>query len=121
MYRELLPEGCPPDEAEAITVPRTVFRLVRRNPPTDEDFRSQRAEKPDNQFNVPECQTRGLSVFSEASAAEKQLKILKETMVCQVTLDKDAGYIQRTGRASHLTWWPFANFNILVVCQVVDV
>ena len=39
-YREPLPEGCPPDDAEEITTPRIVYRLVRSNPPTDDDFRS---------------------------------------------------------------------------------
>ena len=45
-YRELLSEGCPPDDAWEITAHRAVYRLVRNNPPTDDDFRSQRAEKP---------------------------------------------------------------------------
>lgn len=43
-YREPLPEGCPPDSAEEITVTRKVFRLIRTVPPTDDDFRSQREE-----------------------------------------------------------------------------
>ena len=45
IYREPLPEDCPPDEAEEITAPRVVYRLVRNNPPTGDDFLSQRAEK----------------------------------------------------------------------------
>lgn len=28
-YREPLPEGCPPDDAEEINAPRVVYRLVR--------------------------------------------------------------------------------------------
>ena len=122
-YREPLPEECPPDEAEAITRPQTVFRLVRQNPPSDDDFRSQRALKPNNQFRVPECQARGLSVFSQIKDARKQLKmpILKGMLICHVTLDKGAGYILRTGRQSHLTWWPLANFDVLNVCRMVDV
>ena len=62
-YRESLPENCPPDTADEITSPRLVYRLVRNNPPTDDDFRSQRAEQPDRVFrNISECQARGLSV-----------------------------------------------------------
>ena len=37
-YREQLPEGCPPDEAEEINTRREVFRLVRNRTPTEEDF-----------------------------------------------------------------------------------
>lgn len=49
-YREPLPDGCPPDEAEEIVEQREVFRLVRNRAPTEEDFRSQRAERPDTYF-----------------------------------------------------------------------
>ena len=56
-YREPLPEGCPPDDAEEITAPRVVYRLVRNDPPTSYDFRSQRAESPRRVFRrVSECQ-----------------------------------------------------------------
>ena len=41
-HREPLPEDCPPGEAEEISVPFTVYRLVRNDPPTDDDFRSQK-------------------------------------------------------------------------------
>ena len=47
--------GCSPDIAEEIDEPREVFRLVRTNPPTEFDFRSQREEKPDRAF-PDECQ-----------------------------------------------------------------
>ena len=41
-HREQLPEGCPPDESEAIATRRRVYRLASGNPPTDGDFRSLR-------------------------------------------------------------------------------
>ena len=121
-YREPLPEDCPPDTAEEITSPRVVYRLVRNIPPTDDDFRSQRAERPDRIFrDVTECQARGLSVFASLNVAE-QLSTrgsLQGTAVCQVTLAPGAGHIQPTGRRSHHTWWPLDDYDILVNCQVV--
>ena len=45
-YKEQLPEGCPPDTAKYITETQEFFRLVVTNPPTDDDFRSQRSENP---------------------------------------------------------------------------
>ena len=119
-YREPLPEGCPPGAADEIAAPREVFRLVRGNPPTVDDFKSQRAEKPDAVFQVPECQARGLSVFAERRDSERALKLptLRGRLICRLRLDTGAGRIQQTGRPSHHTWWPLAEFNILANCGV---
>ena len=121
-YREPLPENCPPDEAAEIDVPRVVYRLVRNNPPTDDDFQSQRAERPDRIFrDVTECQARGLSVFANRTVAEQlsTMGSLQGTAICRVTLTPGAGRIQATGRRSHHTWWPLADYDILEQCQVV--
>lgn len=119
-YRDPLPEGCPPDAAEEISTSRAGFRLVRSDPPTLDDFRSQRQEKPDRKFSgVTECQTCGLSVFAEKRDAEaKALKLphLKTRKLCRVTLPAGAGRIQPTFQPSHHTWWPLAAFDILVHC-----
>src|SRR6516162_8369758 len=105
-YREQLPEGCPPDAAEEIASPREVFRLVRSNPPTLDDFRSQRTQKPQAVFQVNECQARGLSVFAERRDSERALKLptLRGRLICRLQLDNGSGRIQQTGRPSHHTW-----------------
>ena len=120
-YREPLPEGCPPAEAEEVTAAREIFRLVRGNPATERDFRSQRAERPKAVFQVTECQARRLSVFAERRDCEKarMLPALKGRLVCRVKLAPGAGRIQQTGRPSHHTWWPLAAFNILGHCEVL--
>ncbi len=114
-YLEPLPEGCPPDEATEISVPWEVFRLVRTNPPSRDDFRSQRAEKPDAVFRVSECQARGLSVFTERSDSERALKLprLRGRVICRLRLKSGVGRIQQTGPPSHHTWWPLAAYDIL--------
>ena len=120
-YREPLPEDCPPDSAEEISTPRVVYRLVRNSPPTDDDFRSQRAERPNRAFpGVSECQARGVSVFARRDVAESLVARgnLRGAVVCQVTLARGAGYIMPTGRRSHHTWWPLADYDILANCQV---
>lgn len=122
-YREPLPEGCPPNAAEEIISERAVFRLVRNNPPMEDDFRSRRAEKPADQLNADECIARGLSVFSrreEAETARSKFSDLAGTLICQVALNRGAGYIQRTRSRHHYTWWPFADFDILANCRVVE-
>ena len=93
-YREPLPEDCPPDEAEEITALRVVYRLVRSDPPNDDDFRSQRAERPNQIFrDVTECQARGVSVFASRNVAERRSTSgnLKGTTVCMVVLGPGAG------------------------------
>lgn len=119
-YRDPLPEGCPPDAAEEVAASREVFRLVRSNPPTPEDFRSQRAEKPNAVFQVSECQARGLSVFANRRDSERALKLpmLRGRLICRLRLEQGAGRIQQTGRPSHHTWWPLGAFDILAHCGV---
>ena len=122
LFREPLPKGCPPWEAREITTQQTVFRLVRTDPPTDSDFRSQRAENPNNPFRgVSECRARGLSVYSNIRHAENRLKTprFRGSLICEVKLDRGAGYISKTGYRAHFTWWPFASFPIVTKCQVV--
>lgn len=119
-YRDQLPENCPPDEAEEIAVQLLVFRLVRHSPPNDDDFQSQRAERPEAQFRVSECQACGLSVFLDRRDCERanMLPKLRNLIVCQVTLEPGSGSIQQTGLLSHHTYWPCRDFDILSHCAV---
>ena len=123
-FREPLSDDCPPEDADEIGELRVVFRLVSQNPPTEDDFRSQRAEHPNRTFrNVSECQARGLSVHSDVRASENILRLphmhRRGMVICQVVLDAGAGYIQQTGRdRSHHTWWPLASYDILNHCSV---
>lgn len=101
---------------------QVVFRLVKTRPATQEDFRSQRAERPSATFkNVTECQALGLSVFTERSdAVEKARRLPKFRgfQVCKVRLAAGAGRIQQTFQPSHHTWWPLATFDILAHCEM---
>lgn len=121
-YFETLPEGCPPDTAVKIDVERHVYRLVRTNPVTQNDFRSQRAEHPDKVFSVPECQARGLSVFTERGDSEnaRKLPVLRRRLICRVRLTSGAGCILQTGKPSHHTWWPLADYDIVGHCVVEE-
>ncbi|MEI6067393.1 MAG: hypothetical protein WCP96_08640 [Methylococcaceae bacterium] len=121
IYRESLPDNCPPTLAEEVSETRVVYRLVRSNPPTTDHFRSQREKKPDSVFpNIDECQARGLSVYTIVSDCDKPLKLphFRKYLVCKVSLDFGAGRIQQTGQPSHHTWWPLAGFDILQHCSM---
>ncbi len=121
-YREPLPERCPPADSYEIVTDIAVYRLVVKPPPCDDDFRSQRAEKPHAKFSVEECYARGVSVFANLRAAEKAMKlpVLKDKIICMVRLSKGAGHIKPTFRPGHRTWWPFATYDILCRCEVMS-
>ena len=71
-YRDPLPNGCPPIESTEVVDERVVFRLVNSNPPTGDDFRSQRSERPTAIFppTISECIARGISVHTERNDSE---------------------------------------------------
>jgi hypothetical protein len=118
-YREELPPSCPPPEAEEILAARNVFRVVVANPPTEEDFQSQRAGNPDGKFSVSECIARGVSVFAEKRDCTRILKLprMKGRAISRVRLEAGAGRILQTFQPSHHTWWPLAEFPILEHCS----
>ena len=121
-YLEKLPDGCPPAESTEIEAARDVYRLVRTNPPTAVDFRSQREEYPDKVFHdISECRARGLSVTGDEPSCTRLLALpsLRGRLVCRVHLTVGAGRIQQTGRPLHHTWWPLKVFDILGNSSVV--
>ena len=121
-YREPLPADCPPPDAVEIVEPRIVYRFVRNNPPTFDDFRSQRAINPRGRWSVSECQARGVSVFmnlDSANEVRQEVENLHGTLICEVVLDEGAGRIRSAGSRSHCTWWPLADYDILAKCRVV--
>ena len=122
LYREILPADCPPEAAEEIVHPRIVFRMVDCDPPVDGDFDSWRYKNRGAQLRAAsECEARGLSVYSRSRDVRRLIERsgATEARICQVTLDPGAGRIQKTGRRSHYTWWPWADFDILPRCQVM--
>ena len=122
-YREPLPDDCPPDEAAEITSPLLVYRLVRNNPPTYEDFISQRAQRPNRVFrNISECQARGLAVRTDLDSAVElmALRTMRGMMLCQVQLNHGAGRVMQTGQdPHHSAWWPLADYDVLASSSMV--
>ena len=120
-YRDPLPEGCPPSEAEEIKAERVVYRLVCANTPQLGDFQSQRMERPQTIFRVPECLACGISVHTQQFDSERIRKLprFRNSLVCRVRLQNGAGRIQQTFQPSHHTWWPLAAFDILSHCEVL--
>ena len=118
-YLEELPPECPPSEAKLIETPIKVFRLVKTNPPTTDDFKSQLLLQPRRKFK-DECIARGLSVWSSREKCKnvRRLPVYKNSFLCKVSLDSGAGHIKWNGDSFHHTWWPFATYNIINCCIV---
>jgi hypothetical protein len=111
-FLETLPADCPPPQATQLSAEQIVYRISKERPPTIDDFRSQRRERPNTRFNLPECIVCGVSVFtSEAQAVDKlKLPKFKGMYVAKVRLLPDSGHIQQTFSANHHTFWPFKDF-----------
>ena len=121
-FRDELPEGCPPENADKFRTETICYRLVHNDPPIDDDFRSQRTLEPNRDFGVSECRARGLSVFMQAADATRvarRSRNLRGVKLAQLTLNEGAGYIKKTGAKSHHTWWPYQAFDILANCEVM--
>jgi hypothetical protein len=122
-FRDQLPASCPPPTAFEIVAELVMFRLVSDHNIADSDFLSQRAEKPNARFppDISECHARGLSVFKDVEDARKKqaLPRLRNKKICEVRLVHGLGFIEKTFSASHHTWWPFSDSNILPNCTVL--
>ncbi len=119
-YREALPEGYPASESADTSAGLVAFRLVTSLPPTVGDFDSQRRLHPGRHFRgISECQACGVSVFTKVEDCRMagKLPALRGKQVCRVRLMAGAGRIQQTGKPSHHTWWPLADFDILGQCE----
>ena len=121
MFREPLPNECPPDDAGEISDTLIVYRLVKKETLTDNDFASERELRPTHTFNADECHARGVSVFTrhEDLARITKMRRHREKRICLVMLGQGAGYIQRNGQDSHHTWWPLAKYDILGSSKVL--
>lgn len=123
-FREDLPEGCPPYDAISVKDGTVLYRLVSSNPPTDADFDSWRAQNPRTPCpgGLCECRARGVSVHDDVQVSEKLKKLSKfrGSEVAKLVLAGDAGKIKKTGGKAHYDWWPFADYDIIAVCEVVS-
>jgi hypothetical protein len=112
---ELVPDGCPPDEASPPDL--EVYRFVKEDPPLEWDFESSRERHPDEDFGENACMRSGLSVFSdlrEAEQARKAIPGMKSKHIARGHLPPASGLIKHTPRRSsdtHHTWWKDTTFD----------
>lgn len=106
-----IPHGCPPDEAPMAS--GEVFRIVKTNPPTPDDFLTYIEQG--KLLEERECDCHGISVFRDPDHAAfyaDKFPALGE-FIARGSLDVGHGKLGDTPRnvagtvISHATWWPF--------------
>ena len=105
------PPGCPPQDAT--DADGEVFRIVKHEPPNDEDLASHletgRLQK------APACLRCGLSVFREIRDAVHQRHLIPKlgTLIAQATLRAEHGKTKLTSgmQPTHTTWWAYEGVN----------
>lgn len=121
LYRDPLPEDCPPPEAAEINRPSVFFRMVHNDPPTEADFLSLRQLNPERPYpGAPECWVRGVSLFARRNDLLKRFprRDPAKVMVARVVLDAGMGSLLKTGSRSHFTWWPTDGIDYGERCSV---
>ncbi|WP_186115466.1 hypothetical protein [Burkholderia gladioli] len=117
MYRENLPQQCPPGYA---VVPNNfdVYRAIQAQQPTLQDFDSQarlgtvNLEGRDDVFT---CRAFSCSVFSNISGARKLTKLPKfrgYKFIAHLRLDPTSGVVHNSS-GYHYDWWISAACNVL--------
>ena len=118
--KELFP-GCPETEPITDTGTTVLFHLVATDPPTIDDFRSQRELQPDKHFeDVSECVTRSLSNWLDYSKCNSLRKNRRHRpkRIARVQLAPDSGVIW-TRDDGHVSWWPCGAFDAVSASTIV--
>lgn len=129
VFRDTLPDGCPPVGAEVVDERRVFYRATSPIIDPIEDFKSLAQENPDFKLgDMDECILSGVTVWETLEAAENMRRIWQckrkskkweGKRNCELTLDAGAGAILRTDdgqpteQGEHWTWWPAKDFDIL--------
>ncbi|NEH46887.1 hypothetical protein GR215_34385 [Rhizobium leguminosarum] len=118
------PKGCPPDDVPYANC--EVFRLVKNDPPTKDDFATLAEQNKINDKH--ECECHGLSVFLERDDADfyaSKYPYLGE-LISKGSLSPSEGKLAPTPRKfkgidnSHSTWWPFLGIDRHVFFTIVS-
>lgn len=119
MWKEALPEKCPPESATGIN--RKVFRAINSNTLTEDDFQCYAVANV-RYKNI--CKAYAISFFD---TTEKILEAFKRkklgNFIAEIELKENHGVAHFDKDSGHLSvWfyntWEFSNFTILSLTQV---
>jgi hypothetical protein len=101
-------DDCPPQDSQPAS--GEVYRLVKNDPPKEDDFLTHKELFPEKDFGDQECQACGVSVSRDADdipVLKRRVPGLRERMLARGILDSSLGKIKSTPGPvrSHHTWW----------------
>jgi hypothetical protein len=106
LKRTDLPNNCPPNNNQEII--GDLFRLVKNDPPGDDDFLDWIDEFPGRKFSI-ECKAKSMCLFINGSKHHDDLKKTPRMLVlykyqAQIKYDKSSGnfFLNNSG---HVSWW----------------
>lgn len=102
-----LPADCPPGDARSTRI--SLYRLVRRDPPTEADFIPQASRNPSIQPEGP-CDDFAISTLQTLQDAFALKKIFRKRVIAFGQIDETDGVILEDPTEdcpSHTNWWPY--------------
>jgi len=124
-----LPANCPP--SSCVPTSGKVFRIVGKNPPREEDFKSFRELKPDEEFKdeSKECEACGLSIYRDKSDVHRMIRRIPNRrkriqIVAMGILNETMGVMVHTPKKkenSHHTWWMYFGCSAWEEFTVVEI
>lgn len=121
-FREALPPNCPPDDAEEVTEPLVMYRLIKGDEPSCEDFDSLYKKNPDAaKLSGDLCAAAGLSVFRTVEAVANTNKFQKGGFsIYALHLRSGVGILKSTFKdPDHFTLWPYRDFDLMKILEKV--
>ncbi|MBF0589294.1 MAG: hypothetical protein HQL53_09205 [Magnetococcales bacterium] len=111
---DILPNGCPPAEAEK---PKEgeYFRLVDTNPPSQQDFDSIYKLTGKERRNIDLCRLSSCSLFLGAVGRrnmenKRKLPKLRKKLIIKIRLNEEAG-LMITADSGHCDLWMYSDFD----------
>lgn len=113
-------ECCPPTEAKPPSGP--VFRIVKKCPPTDGDFKPDILNPQSSHVGKDPCQRAGLSVYDSlerAKVARERVSAFRNRAIA-VCIDAPGVWKSTPGLPGHHTWWTPADTNNVTIFRCVE-
>jgi hypothetical protein len=113
-WPDYFPIQCPP--LTAVPTEKSVYRLVRNEPPIEDDFLSNKQEAMSGVWPGKECEACGLSVLNSYDKADKTIRTYKKKFklhkIAKGTIAQSTGVVAKTFGSGHFTWWLYPGTTV---------
>lgn len=119
MYKEKLPQSCPPSNSTEPTN-LVVYRLLKSNPVRQEDFDSHAKLGIALHVGADDCRWSSCSVFDDIAKVTEMLRLpkFKRCHIGRLTLSEASGRVLQ-GKKGHYDWWIYKAFDPVAASTIV--